>query len=1364
MRVDLTRSTFRPHPGYSGVLIQQGRVQLDADANEATAIALHRDRATAADLVGACGVPRDSGAFRVRAAGGDLLVDPGRLYVDGVLVDAAAEPVDVTSLTADAATLAALTLDGRPLARCQWLTLEAGDARHRVRVTAVDAATRSIDFAPPLPGDDVEALAAAGPTVSRLASYTTQPHLPDPPLTAGDCPVIDLDDGVWAVYLEVWERAVTHHEDPNLLEPALGGPDTAARSQVVWQLRLERLAEDPDADVACALPPRPAPGALEARARPTEAAADDCTVPAGAGYRRLENQLYRVEIVEPGALNDARYVWSRENGSVAAAWLGSHERTLVVDSTGPDAARGFGPGDIVELTDPTHELTGTPGTFVTVERVDEAGLHLAADPPDRGDFDDHALVRRWDDPTGPRTVERPADGDGWLDLEDGVQVRFAATGRYEVGDHWLIPARTATADIDWARDADGAPIARAPDGVQRHRCVLALVRSDGGPLDVVDCRPLLPPLTDLRAGDITVHPGTCDLPAGATVQETLETLCRQRDLRHHNKHLHGWGIVCGLKVVCDDDGDRRQVIVRPGYALDCDGHDLVLDDDLAVDVLDLVDRLDEPVLDDDGDGEVCLVLERDRGGRPTVGLVRYDPEEARSDPLDGTLLADLYLRCVLPLQATLSEALGDIKDSQAALTNLLAQLGAPRMGKTIHVSRGEHERLRGIYDQVLGALRSETFCALFEGMRPFPDYPDALLRLDERLQVVVGRDHHDRLRLHPDGREAFTVGAGLDPRRPSTKLNRYDLRSGELTETVDVLAGNDVDARTGTATLADVAVSPDGRHVYVAVPSRSGNETFFRVGTVGRTIRWGELQTVCGVRLTALATSGQDSRAVWAIGANRGLFRFEDPREVPSHPEPVAEFDAFGHLLVDDQGIAYATIAAGRGYDRVARVRTRDAARQTDVALPRGSDDLTVTRAGNRTLLVSVTEQERGRKAIVAVDATSGQAIGSSAAVDATTVRLAAGGTPGERLVYAAAEDAHGLRLYELGAEGPVAAGFVPAQAGPVAVAAGREQVAVLNGLSDTLIAYPIDLLRPRPRLPLEDLAAYRQAVLEAFADLLGRVVQYLKDCLCDALLVECRECEGDERLYLGLVSVRGGDVHRVCNHSQRRYVKSFPTVARWASLVPIAPVVDRAIEIVCCAVLPDWFARLVVGDFDAVPSPEEGGPGASAAWLRALAGAAQGIDVIGRFELLSEAVRAWLRMLGDSLGGSRGRNLVTGGPSLIPLTDQPVERAEELLADQDVVIERHPYSESLERGPLRSLLGLVRAPQPGGRVRLFEEDGQVRSFEVLPPRPTQRGEAELADLTQTVESRAAELEELRTTVARLEAQQRELLLRLDGG
>ncbi len=57
-------------------------------------------------------------------------------------------------------------------------------------------------------------------------------------------------------------------------------------------------------------------------------------------------------------------------------------------------------------------------------------------------------------------------------------------------------------------------------------------------------------------------------------------------LRHHNRHLHGWGVACGLKVVQhEQDGCRdRFVCVEPGSAVDCCGHDILVVDRECFDI------------------------------------------------------------------------------------------------------------------------------------------------------------------------------------------------------------------------------------------------------------------------------------------------------------------------------------------------------------------------------------------------------------------------------------------------------------------------------------------------------------------------------------------------------------------------------------------------------------------------------------------------------------------------------------------------------------------------------------------------------------------------------------------------------------
>ncbi|MEJ8837992.1 hypothetical protein [Ramlibacter sp. AN1133] len=57
--------------------------------------------------------------------------------------------------------------------------------------------------------------------------------------------------------------------------------------------------------------------------------------------------------------------------------------------------------------------------------------------------------------------------------------------------------------------------------------------------------------------------------------------------RLHNRYLQGWGVACGLEVVCDPCASGG-VIVRSGYALSPCGDDIVLCNDQAVDLCTLI--------------------------------------------------------------------------------------------------------------------------------------------------------------------------------------------------------------------------------------------------------------------------------------------------------------------------------------------------------------------------------------------------------------------------------------------------------------------------------------------------------------------------------------------------------------------------------------------------------------------------------------------------------------------------------------------------------------------------------------------------------------------------------------------------------
>jgi hypothetical protein len=144
-----------------------------------------------------------------------------------------------------------------------------------------------------------------------------------------------------------------------------------------------------------------------------------------------------------------------------------------------------------------------------VEEVDLPGrrVRLSGEPePGVGRRPElHPYLRRWDQRDAPR---RPRKGGGaaaarlrrgavpieeghWVPLEDGVEVYFAPGGTYRSGDHWLVPARTATGAVEWPVNAARKPLLRAPDGIQVHYAPLGWVFGEG---EVSDLRMTFAPL------------------------------------------------------------------------------------------------------------------------------------------------------------------------------------------------------------------------------------------------------------------------------------------------------------------------------------------------------------------------------------------------------------------------------------------------------------------------------------------------------------------------------------------------------------------------------------------------------------------------------------------------------------------------------------------------------------------------------------------------------------------------------------------------------------------------------------------------------------------------------------------------------
>ena len=512
MKGDFTRFTWKPEKHYSGVLMQQGRVALDSDSNEQADIVSHLRETGVGDIVGLCGAPRRDGGFDIFVPpadlGDDLIISAGRIYVDGILCEVDGDEIAIVSFPAGSkrVKLPTLTLDGTLLEEDQLVEVYSDETDLQgfpgtyARITDVVEGTRVLTLSEDLSSREKE----TNPQLRRALTYTAQPDLPDMK------PLPEDGKGLYFAYLDVWRRHITALEDPEIRESALGGPDTATRTKTVRQVKLVKVGEIGD-DVTCLSAPKewteeiaPSGGRLLARAKPEEPPEGPCVVPATAGYTRLENQLYRVEIDKPGKLGEATFKWSPENASIVTEWLDKKDNRLTVKSPGRDSMLGFAPDQWVELTDDVRELTGKPGRLVKLADVEGDVLIIDSTVAASIDFDEFALnpkVRRWGMPDGAILVDVPADNDGWIRLEGGIEVRFE-NGPFKTGDYWLIPARAFigefAGDIEWPEDEAGDALSQPPHGIEHHYCKLALLGFDGESFEkLADCRKTFPAATEL---------------------------------------------------------------------------------------------------------------------------------------------------------------------------------------------------------------------------------------------------------------------------------------------------------------------------------------------------------------------------------------------------------------------------------------------------------------------------------------------------------------------------------------------------------------------------------------------------------------------------------------------------------------------------------------------------------------------------------------------------------------------------------------------------------------------------------------------------------------------------------------------------
>lgn len=1163
MKTQLSKASFTPSKRYSSVYQQQGRPLTDADWNELSDIVKERLNDVLRDIIGN-GTPQNRGI--VTDDGTKLKW--GYVYVDGIVAQVRPTPNVVT--------------------------------------------------------EELE--------------YDKQADFPNPPnLPAGD----------YQLYLDVWDRTIISLEDEQLRDPGLHGADTCTRTQTMAQVKWAPLntGDDPNPENPEQNPPKgTALLTLELRSGSTDPDPCDPCADEVSLQDKVGNYLFRVEVHDVkydnnGAPAKVTLKWSSENGAeqyeINNEPLGFSSEGWVYD---------FFHGEAEQFASEKH-----------------LGFHLSNDPgwtPARSELTDgypdtapsgYSFVRRWDgycvlelDGTDWKLT---SDADGVLGSDRGVALSTTTSStahghvvegstvvinldaiilsldlgnkKLLAGDFWYVPVRET---VHAAGDVLLNQV--ESNGIIHHYMTLATI--EGGTITGYSgeqCKRLeFPPLTDLRADAVCFDNDNCEMPSVNTVQQALDHLCQEKDLSWHHKHLHGWGIVCGLIVECgpdtlindDTETEHREVTVGAGAALDCNGNIIEIKQPHTFDFIASIDQTQEEgnatLLDDNGNGSVCMSVALDSEGNPTYNLEPYDKADSSwQSLLDGTLLMDFFDDCVLDLieslreeinlsaseaaaeEAKTGELVGFQRRRMTALLNLIIQFINQDNGSYVFLSEKEHKILEEFYLRLRELLQSKTFCAMSKG-DDFPKYPFP----DTNMTTLFGKGSHTNLVVHSPSERAYSF-AGTD-----NTINVYDLSSEELINVVEMPAGEGAEVQS-------VAVSQAGDQIY-AVATARGVDTVFGVADIsGDEYQWRKVTVLCGLVITKLIASESDPELLYAIGKGTGLY-FLRPQilleETKPEPKPVYSFNAVGHLVIDENTQrAFATAndaeASNEVYNQVvflniAKIPNESADTRPPTAVLNlinptngeiltGEDDIALgeleassSRMG-RLYVITNDSSNQTLKHLMTYDVNQAMEGGkgkplATLDLENTTIRLAFHQPTRELLM--SMED--GYRVQRVSGDGNTVINFrIPVQISPIAISSDlkNNQVYVLNFVSNTISRVPGKELDVNEQF-LDTLAGYRQEILLAFYALLGSLIQYLKDCFCHHLLVKCPTCEDEDKIYLACVEVKAHQVYNVCNFSKRKYVKSFPTVGYWLSLIPIVPMLKWSVEKACCSVLPDLFER----------------------------------------------------------------------------------------------------------------------------------------------------------------------------------------------
>lgn len=1163
MASDISRKLFRKENHYSGVISQQGRVTLDADLNEQLDIQQYRTHTETIDVIGHSGVPKKNGGFLIKVVNGiGLTIAPGRMYVGGLLCES--EGKDVTYFNQPY----------YPDPDTTYLKKE------------------GVLSPPESPASPVES--PVSPPESPASPPESPASPPESPASPPDGSHLNIADGTYLIYIDAWQREENHLDNPAIQEVALGEADTTARLQTVWQVRLLKVdaANIPGASCKTGFQEwkdliKPSSGTLAARTKTDISKNDPCSLKPSSGFRGLENQLYRVEIQKGNALASASFKWSRDNATLETTIENISGSKITVASIGKDDVMSFATGQWVEVVDDVSALQNTPHPLVKIIGVEVATREITLSTSVIQYKGKAGLkLRRWDQTNASADENGTAIGSGWMDLGEGIEVQFS-NGTCRPGDYWLIPARTATAQIEWPpNDPGGLQPDQPPVGIRHHYGKLAFLKAAGGLVTWEDCRDLFPSLTDICAEDICFKSDTCDLGEADNVQEALDLLCAANDLRDHNKHLHGYGVVCGLKVTCGPT--REYVLIGNGYALDCEGNIIRLNVKAGLQYNVVAEAAAGGLLDTAGNGEVSLRIAYKGKNVPTVSLERYVKKTFWEEVLEGSLLQDFFNDDIKPLFDWVKKQLVFPQNDTppvpigqqriTAVINLIWQLVNSASGPFVFLSgtkkrselcnqkpeekQNEDQLLYCIFKELRALLASETFCGMFDKDHPFPAY-----KTDAGLDTIFGPafKFHNRLRLNPAANFAYTCGR-------DNRIYVYNLTSRLLHQTLIFPSSTNIK-------LQDIAVSTNGKELYatglldnkdsviavVAIDPATGKHDWVNGSSVK-----------CAFKYVSLAYS--DNFGLYGISKTKGLYRVTGIGTPGFAETQISAFNGTG-LVVIPAGQTMAYVASNTAVttetDQFTQVMSIDLGTSAVVRtfLVNGNnneDDILVYK---NILYVTCLGAVRFLKGF---DVTNGTEVFTPLTLDVgTTYRLAALHASDREYLLISHSDKYKVMRVDLKNHSLDGKFRIPVQLYPMAmvVTVNNDLVYVLNGGVNTLTAIEVKnaFAKPSPNFveePPFDIADYHDDAIAAYKDLMGHLLQHLKDAFCGKFIIDCPDCNEKDNVYLGTVTIKDRKVYRICNFSKRKYVKTFRTYGYWLSTIPILPAIKTSFEKFCCTVL----------------------------------------------------------------------------------------------------------------------------------------------------------------------------------------------------